>query len=256
MLRFGSKLASAALGLSALFGPGAAAQAQGFSWTGFYLGANAGGSWSKSELGVALNGGSYFADTSVPSIKATGSGSDKATGFTGGGQAGYNWQSGTIVFGLEVDIQTLAGKASVGGTKVYPCCAPTNYTVGTSLEADWLATIRPRLGFTTGNMLLYVTGGLAISDMTLKANFTDTFGSNTTGTASDSGIRTGWVLGGGLEFALNRNWSLKGEYLHVDLGGLDATYRIRVGTSATPPTFLHSGDMKVDIVRAGINYKF
>jgi outer membrane immunogenic protein len=178
--------------------------------------------------------------------------------------AGYNWQVSRAVFGLEGDINYFGFKGSTSGSALYPCCAPTGFTINSSVSADWLATIRGRLGLlATPGWLIYATGGAAIADVRGDFKFTDTFGQ-----ATESGTirttRVGWTAGVGSEYAVGGGWSLKAEYLYVDLGRAGVTSANLAfmpgagpGPIAVPNNpFTHSVDLKSNIVRVGLNYKF
>jgi len=184
---------------------------QAYNWTGFYLGVNGGGGW----------GHSYW-DTSADHIGLSG-------GLVGG-TAGYNWQIGKAVVGLEGDLDW----AKLQGTNSSTLCP-----AGCSTSDSWLSTVRGRVGYAFGGILPYVTGGLAMGDIRAA----------TPGFAGASDTNAGWTVGGGLEFALPGNWSAKAEYLHVDLG------RFNCGTNCdVSPT--DNVSMHDDVVRAGLNYRF
>jgi outer membrane immunogenic protein len=232
-----------------------------YNWTGFYLGVNAGGTWGRSDptTSTVFSPTGYFATTSPGAIAIAGAQRLNSSGFTGGLTAGYNWQSGNIVFGLESDFNYFGLKGSSSGTGIYPCCAPTIFTVNTSASTDWLITLRPRLGIASNNWLFYVTGGLAVANVKSNFIFTDTF-ATATESGSISSTKAGWTVGGGVEYALMNGWSIKGEYLHVDLGSDSVTstnLRVFTPSIAFPANiFTHSNNLHADIVRAGLNYKF
>lgn len=138
-------------------------------------------------------------------------------GALGGFQAGYNYQfANPIVVGVEADFD-FSGM-SAGGFSV-----------------DYIGTVRARLGYALDRFLVYGTGGFAYGDAS----------ANLWGLTSTKTV-TGWTLGVGTEYAIDRNWSLRGEYLYTDLGS--ATY-----TSLAGPL---SSDLNANILRAAVNYKF
>jgi outer membrane immunogenic protein len=203
---------AADLSLAPIYKAPPAAMAPAYNWSGFYLGVNGGGGWGRS----------YWRDSST--------GVDLSGGQVGG-TAGYNWQFGQAVFGLEGDIDW----SGLQGTNPSVLCP--GGSCGTS--DSWLSTVRGRVGYSFGSILPYVTGGLATGDIKATApGFTG--GSNT---------NTGWTVGGGLEFALPGNWSAKAEYLHVDLGGFDCG----ANCGGTPN---QNVSMHQDVFRAGLNYHF
>lgn len=166
-----------------------------FSWAGPYLGGNLGYDW-----------GSVHNNPTKPS------------GFEGGVQAGYNWQTDNIVFGVEGDLQINGADDTF---------APWKFS------NPWFGTIRGRLGYSFGNIMLYGTGGLAFGE--LKG---ETF------LLSETHTNAGWTLGAGAEFAFAPKWSAKVEYLYVDLANSNFTI-----TGA-------SNGYQFGVIRAGVNYHF
>jgi outer membrane immunogenic protein len=185
-----------------------------YNWTGFYAGINAG-------YGFGTSGWSDPPGTSV-----------KPKGALFGGTLGYNYQVGSLVYGLEGDFDW-------SGVKGTADCVPGLITCET--RNRWLATFRGRVGYAFDRWLPYITGGGAYG--TVKATATDFTG---TVLATESKSRLGWAFGAGLEYAFLGNWTAKIEYLYVDLGSFDAG----VAPFATNVNF------KENIVRAGLNYKF
>lgn len=203
--------AAADLSLAPLYKAPPAQYAPAYNWSGFYLGLNGGGGWGHSwwrdaTTGVGLSGGQF------------------------GGTAGYNWQLGQTVLGLEGDIDW----SRLQGSNSTAACPGGN--CGTS--DTWLSTVRGRAGYAFGNILPYVTGGLAVGD--IQANAPGFPGGSTT--------NTGWTVGGGIEFALPGNWSAKAEYLHVDLGDFNC------GTACGATN--ENVSLREDVFRAGVNYHF
>ncbi|WP_234678884.1 outer membrane protein [Bradyrhizobium monzae] len=233
--------------------------APGYNWTGFYVGANIGGQWGSADptTSTVFAPTGYFAASSVPAIAAVGAQNVNSSSVTGGFTAGYNWQVNQAVFGLEGDINYFGFKGSATGSALYPCCAPFAFTVSSQVSADWLATIRGRIGFlATPHWLLYATGGVAIADVKGNFNLTDTFSATESGAIHDT--RVGWTAGVGGEYAVGNGWSLKAEYLYVDLGRSTATStNLVLGATSYPSNvYTHSVDLKSNIVRVGVNYKF
>jgi len=217
-----------------------------YNWTGFYAGLN---------TGVAKNNSGYtIADSHGPLA----SGSFYNPAFTVGGQAGYNYQVGNFVYGLETDINYdttddsstgIAGTFTAGGPVGLP--AGFGYTVNQQL--DYFGTLRGRLGYTPADrLLLYVTGGLAYGYVSSSTNLHFYDPSRFSG--SSSGMQVGWTVGVGGEYALANNWSVKLEYLYVDLGSMSYTYvGLPAGTSSTLTTTVNTAQ---NVIRVGLNYKF
>ncbi|OAF14162.1 outer membrane protein [Bradyrhizobium neotropicale] len=234
--------------------------APAYNWTGFYVGGNVGGQWGSSDptTSTVWSPSGYFIGNNVRALNAVGAQHVNSSSVTGGFTAGYNWQVNQAVFGLEGDINYFGFKDSATGSAKYPCCA-SSFTVNSSVSADWLATIRGRIGFlATPSWLIYATGGAAIADVKANFNFTDTDDAATeSGSIRDT--RVGWTAGVGGEYAVGNGWSLKAEYLYVDLGRATTTSTNLTGLTQGPfpsSVFTHSVDLKSNIVRVGVNYKF
>jgi len=217
------------------------------SWAGLYAGVN---------LGVIAD------QSSQTAFRATGvsfpycwandcnfSNKQTATGVLGGVQLGYNFQSGRVVYGIETDIALSNAKktttALVGGVGGLF----GNWTAETGVRA--LGTTRLRIGYAFDRTLVYATGGIAY------ANMRNTFqGGNGAGFAfnwSNTGWRVGYALGGGLEYAFTRDWSVKAEGLYYDLGRKD---HISIDQFATPDGQGLSDRMTGVVGRLGLNYLF
>ena len=247
--------------------PGSAA-AEG--WSGFYVGAFLG--YGRGATNLATDAGvptatSYFtAAENIASVEKHGTGSLSEGVPVAGIQFGANIQTGAIVFGVEADLGTFRMSQSVGATDfTYPTFAAA-YTMRASVETDWLFTLRARAGWTPlPNLLIYATGGLAVTDLTVSNAFRDNAPSDGLGGTSTTDMRFGWTAGGGAELALARNWSLKAEYLYLDLGTATAKGTVTcapptpnlcnlVGRDSSP--FVTSADLTVHTVRVGLNYRF
>ncbi|MCK0196696.1 outer membrane beta-barrel protein [Ancylobacter sp. 6x-1] len=134
-----------------------------------------------------------------------------------GGQLGFNWQGASpIVLGFETDLQ-------------YSAMESGPYSL------DYFGTARLRAGYAINQLLIYGTGGLAYGGGEYKLG----------GLSSDKS-HIGWALGAGAEYAINQNWSVKGEYLRIDLSS--ETYSSVEG----PQDIGVTGNL----LRAGVNYRF
>jgi outer membrane immunogenic protein len=245
-----------------------------YNWTGFYIGANAGYAWGRSDVVSSfpctepIGFGYICAPLALPSAVATvaGTGSGRASdnGFTGGGQVGYNLQAGNFVYGLEADFGAFHLKASRAAGAIYPFFglatpfAPFTYNFGATVETDWLFTARGRVGAAFGALLIYGTGGLAVTELKLTTSFSDNFppfppGASAAGTSSKT--KTGWTLGGGAEWALGNNWTVKGEFLYIDFGSVIAPSTIR-HLPAYASALNTSADLTARVARLGINFRF
>lgn len=200
-----------ALVVLALIGAGSAAQAadiygsrgpytvqqplNGYSWAGPYVGANLGYAWGDVTNSIA-----------------------SPSGVIGGVQAGYNWQFGQWVVGLEGDIQGSGASDTFAAWK---------------FSNPWFGTLRGRGGFAMNNILIYGTGGLAFGNVRAEAL-----------NLAENHSVAGWTLGVGAEIGITQNWTAKAEYLYVNLN--DSQFAL---------TGLPNG-YQFSVVRLGVNYKF
>jgi outer membrane immunogenic protein len=230
------------------------------NWTGFYIGGNVGYGWDSrtSNLAITTTNPNYTdaLDAVVDAGSYPTSLSPVANGVLGGGQIGYNWQlPSQWLVGLEADIQSSGIKGSDSRTLSPAFFDVTSTSMAKSI--DWLGTLRGRVGFlATPQWLLYTTGGLAYGKANISFNTVDvTSGCVALATlcaaGSSSGVRAGWTAGAGAEAMLAPNWSVKVEYLYVDLGRRSADI-----PSPTIPAiiFSPSTNFRENIVRAGLNY--
>lgn len=234
-----------------------------YNWTGSYVGLNAGGAWSQAEptTSAIFGPGGFFPASWAPAIAGVGAQRIDKTSFTGGLTGGHNWQVNTTVLGIEVDFNYFGVRGSISSIGAFPLGRAIDaFTITSSVYSDWLITLRPRGGvLVTPSLLLYGTGGLAVANVKGNFNFSSPFSGAVESGSIDS-IRYGWTAGAGGEYALMNGWSIKAEYLHVDLGRSTA-----ISTNMTAffvpvafPTdvFSHSVSLRSEIVRVGLNYKF
>ena len=242
--------------------PRAAGSVPTHDWSGFYLGGTAGVAWG--SLGLKTSTpftGAYFPDTAtLGAVNATGVQVVKSHGIPAGFEAGYNWQvpRSPWVVGIEADIQSLRLSGGVqSGPVSYPGFPRAFFTISSATTADWLFTARPRLGFALDHWLFYVTGGLAAARPSAEYAFAD-FSSGTVESAVLSATRLGYAAGGGIELALGSNWSAKAEYLFVDFrpSSVASSNLINLTVPLPGQPFTHSVDLKADILRLGLNYRF
>ena len=230
------------------------------AWTGPYIGANGGYAWADDRhvTTVVSDLGTYLTSQDAADVADAGRHTLKPETFTGGIQAGFNWQDGKLVFGGEIDFNLLDAHAESSTTRGYTCCPPADFTIHSAFEMDWLITVRPRLGIAAGHTFLYATGGLALAELKAEYVFTDTF-DDALGVASHSETAVGWTAGGGAEINLGGRWSVKGEYLYLQFDDVDLSRSNTVTSGAG----FHAGfqhdtedDVTFHVVRAGLNYRF
>jgi outer membrane immunogenic protein len=196
------------------------------SWNGFYIGANVGGAWTNNDESLTLVG--------IPLVTG-GSGSNNNAGVVGGGQLGYNWQINNWLIGFEGDFNGSSQKRSNTFTTA------AGAVFDTEARIQWFATARGRLGYVNGPWLLYVTGGGA------WVNFEGSVTGPFAGSLSANTTRSGWTVGGGVEWMFLPKWSAKLEYLFIDVG--DDTF------SDSRGDFMNV-KLQENVVRVGLNYHF
>ena len=133
-----------------------------YSWNGFYIGGNVGAVWGDLNNSLSIANGGYFAQPAVAGVNSNGSFGGSQGSFTGGGQIGWNYQTTNWVWGIETDFNWLDIEANRFGPFNYTTNGAP-YNLNTSLSANWLATVRGRLGYAFNDILFYVTGGLALA---------------------------------------------------------------------------------------------
>ena len=230
-----------------------------FTWTGFYVGANIGGIWKNgNNTGSLVVPGTFiFLQGDLPN-----GGNSGNSGVIGGGQAGYNWQTGMFVLGVETDFQGTSVSRSVdriGPTFLFPNGQTDFLSVHAKASLDWLGTTRARVGFVAtpdNRLMFYGTGGVAYAGGSSNFTVFDNLGGVWTGSPSSS--RTGWTLGAGVEYAITYNWTLKAEYLYVDLGSKTITTAANAFAALNFPGVYATAKFNYDasIFRVGVNYKF
>jgi outer membrane immunogenic protein len=199
-------------------------------WQGFYAGGHIGGAWSTinpAENVLFLNGGG-----SIPVSSFSNS------GIFGGVQLGYNVQFSNLLYGIEMDFGGMGNSANGHFTD------PTNpaRVLYASSGGGAYGDVTGRGGFILGRTLFYVKGGFAF--FTGNVNVTDPYD----GIHQNSGTFTGWTLGGGLEYQINPNWSVKAEYLYFDFD--NSNFSCCVSVSRLDNSFT------VNTVKIGFNYIF
>lgn len=209
-----------------------------WTWTGFYIGVNAGGSFAHNAV----------TETDTTTGRSIASFTMSPGSFAGGGQVGFNYQfAPNWVVGVEGDIQGTSQNAS--NCTGAGCANPGNASYFTEEQKQkWFATARARLGYTTGDWLFYVTGGGAWSEV---HNDFRVFTPVDAEGSADFNL-SGWTIGGGVERHLAGGWSAKVEYLYLDLG----SYTDVVPDPLSGHTFTMTSDVRDHIVRVGLNYKF
>jgi outer membrane immunogenic protein len=199
-----------------VYGPPAVPAAPVFTWTGFYIGGNMG--YGFGHFKVDLTNGVSTLSSSV-----------KLNGIVGGGQAGFNWQVGHFLLGLETDFQGTSQRHDA-----------TFFGIETEKDTiPWFGTTRARLGVAFRRWLFYATAGVAYGEV--RREFT--------GVLVETILRqrVGWAAGVGVEWAVWNALTVRLEYLHIDTGKVDELSVAAIAQSTR---------WSDDVVRVGVNYLF
>jgi outer membrane immunogenic protein len=227
-----------------------------YSWTGFYVGINGGYGWGNADTdfdpGPTVHSFGALAPTTL---------NPDPDGFVGGGQIGFNWQCNKwFVLGLESDFQ---GSDMEGQEKVLNFPGVDGVSNGADAyifaheRTQWFGTTRGRLGFSPlCRLLIYATGGVAYGNVDYSAD--TNFFNGLTYPVRFEETNVGWTAGAGAEWALNRHWSIRAEYLYYDLGDANRTQFQLVGGLPTNSIFNvhYNFDTAAHIARFGLNFKF
>jgi outer membrane immunogenic protein len=202
--------------------PAAGALPVTYDWTGFYIGGHVGYGWAERDWRDAFG-------LNV---------SNKANGFLGGGQVGFNYQIGQFVLGAEGDFSWsgIRGNTNTLGIVGGPAGATFN------TDVNWVSTLTGRLGLAFDRWLVYGKGGVAWANNEFSTN-AYTF----PGTVGVSDTRIGWTAGAGVEYAFAPAWSAKLEYNYMDFGDRAVSFAPGISTSI---------DQQIHAVKLGVNYKF
>ena len=206
---------------SAPVAPVSYAPAAIYSWTGFYIGGQAGAGFGRSSWSDPFTGANN-AFNSGPS-------------FLGGGQIGANYQVNVLVLGVEGDFNWPGLRGS--GTDSIGNAINTN--------TNWTSTVTGRVGAAFDRLLIYGKGGVAFARD--QRGFTDLAGIST----SNAFMRTGWTAGAGLEYGITKNWSVKIEYDYLSFGSQVLNF-----TTPTTPLYTSNASLNVQEIKAGLNFRF
>ncbi len=204
-----------------------------FTWTGFYIGGQAGYVWGSDKIREVTTA------TGLP----TGINRNLSpSGVAGGLHAGYNYQINQLVLGVEGDIEATSVKRRVVG---YPVVA----TASVNTKEQWQGSLRARVGYAFDRAMIYGTGGVAFADW--KHTYTD----NAVPFARTfSNTRTGWTLGAGLEYAITNNWTARAEYRYTDFGRSTNVLPAALAGTFTGMSYRHRENDSA--VRIGVSYLF
>jgi outer membrane immunogenic protein len=208
-----------------------------FSWTGFYIGGNVGGAWANTTVTDSVFGLNFSRTSDAV--------------FVGGGQVGGNYEfSNNVVVGVEGDFDWAANNNNNNATVVGP--PPLFHTFTASVNDKWMATVAGRLGYAFDRWMIYAKGGggwigangFTVTDLTTGASVS----------GGSSQTASGWLVGGGFEYAFANNWTVRAEYDYFGLSSRSVTIPINVPIIGGD-TF-STGRNNIQMATVGINFLF
>jgi outer membrane immunogenic protein len=209
-----------------------------FLWTGFYVGGNLGVAWSQAtvnDLAPPVGGGVNYSNPNSNGF------------FIGGGQVGANYQISNFVIGAEADFDW-AGNRQVSGPGVVTGVG----TIQVSQHDRWITTVAARFGVALDHWLVYGkagggwigTGNFTVTNITVGGS----------SVVSGSGTNSGWLVGGGVEYAWTPNWSTKLEFDYIGLRS--TSYVVPATAGVLPGDTFNSTGRAVMMLTGGVNYLF
>jgi outer membrane immunogenic protein len=215
-----------------------------YNWTGFYFGANVGGTWGQFDFSPST------IDNVLGTVSSPFSTSVTNSSVIGGIQSGYNWELGNMLLGFDQDIQFTGLKQG------FTVAAPAgSFLAGDMFQAkvDFLSSTRVKAGWVWDRFMLYAAGGLTTGEMDTTATYIARLGSPALTFTDAHKFHTGYNVGGGAEYAVTNNVSFGVEYRYLNLG--HETYNLGAFTGATPQAVSSTVDLKSSQVTARLNIK-
>lgn len=235
-----------------------AAQAQSAApvdWSGFHVGGLVGATRGKSDAPLTSVTPNYFSLTDFSQFPRDGSVDLSEWRGSGSLQGGFSRQFGNIVLGLDVSADALFLDIEKTASFTVLSSPTTTASVRQEMEADWMAALRPRLGWAQDHWQVYATGGLALTRLKLTTSYDDNFGgTGAHSRESTSKTKLGWAAGMGAEYALDQNWALNMQVLHTDFGSVKTKTRVSNGGSTSD--LYSQADLDTTSLLFGVTYHF
>jgi opacity protein-like surface antigen len=223
-------------------------------WSGLYVSGLAGATNGSADMKMVTGRLIYFDATDARQIARVGHNDAEQWRPSGALAAGYGMQFGHILLGIEASANTLFIDEDHVRRQGIDANPGSESTIRQSVKADWMATLRPKLGWAQDNWLGYVTGGVAGTRVKFVSQYTDNAFSGFS-RASKEHFVPGWSLGFGGEYALGGNWSLRGDYLFTRFGEINAVSDV-TSTNSPGGTLKHSADLDTHGLFIGFTYRF
>lgn len=240
------------------------------TWEGTYVGAYLGGGFGNQHASTNvgnLNNTSYFAtQADINAVNNAGTSTQSPSSFIAGVSAGHDWAWEQLAFGIVIDYGALPLESSRNvNNKIYPD-NQNIYSIETSLKTNWLFTLRGRLGYQTtlySPCLLYVTGGVAMTQLEVQNKFNDDSSLAGLGKSRQSQNQIGVAAGVGVEFALYKRVSIDVEYLYVNFPSIKTMNFISnsqagfgIPQQSLNSPFSTTGNLHASLFKVGLNYLF
>ena len=236
--------------------PVKAPAAKTYNWGGCYVGLNGGGAESGSDFTTTVGVGTHLTPADIALVEEGGTSSANSPNFLGGGQAGCNWQSGTLVYGLEGDVDYFRSIPQMTNPTATLSDGATTFTVSQSLTTNFLATVRPRIGVSADRNSFYITGGAAFTKASYMQGYVDAAVPVGNGIATGSKSLVGWTAGAGWEYAWTDNWTIRFEYLFTSFPGTTNGVGAITDAAGGSNPLQGSANLVIQTARAGVNFKF
>ncbi len=230
---------------------------QQYDWSGSYVGGSLGALHSKAEHDASTTSGftgSYF---NAPSPRQIAEEADKTSSqsrMSAGLFGGYGKQYDNLYVGVEASVNSLSLDDTSTSGDTYIIAPSGGFTNEISVKANWQAALRSRVGWADKRWLAYFTGGLAASQISVADTYRDDFGAY--GQNSDKETKLGWTIGVGAEYALNDDWTLRGEYSYADYGDVDTTAFVTNTAQTSGNDLKSSVGLTTQIFSLGLSYHF
>lgn len=233
------------------------AQAQSASpvdWSGFHVGGFVGATWGQTDALLTSVTPNYFSLTDFDQFPRDGSLDISDWRMSGSLQGGFSQQFGNFVLGLDASGDALFLDLEKNTSFTVLSAPAITASVRHEVKADWMATLRPRLGWAQDRWQVYAMGGPALTRLKVTTSYDDNGGIGTHGRDTTSKMKIGWAAGLGGAYALDQNWALNMQFLYTDFGSVkNKTHVSRAGTNSD---IYSEADLNTASIMLGVTYRF
>lgn len=253
MRRYKAALVAGFIGATSS-GTALAQSAPAVDWSGFHLGGLVGATNSQAQMKTTVGEIKYLDATDSRQMERAGATEMNQWQPSAGLVGGYDHQFGNLLVGIEASANSIYLNDEYKVSENFAVPAGSRFILRQSVRADWMASLRPRLGWAEDNWMGYVSGGLSVTQLKLDTLYVDNAWSGYS-KSSDTKIRAGYSLGFGGEYALSGGWALRGEYLYTDFGALKSMSET-TSTNNTGGSLAHKAELETHAVMVGLTYRF